>query len=292
MLAASSRVGLIMEPFVPIHHRPGVCAARFTYWFPYLRPTQGLDRVPAVERMLRFEYRVLPGLRACRSIRDVARLGRDVVRWRAYRARGARPLVKDPSALLLSPWLAACCGVTPVVLIRHPAAFISSISTLGWRYSFGDLLDQASLIEDHLSMFKVQMANQVRRGADLIDEGILLWNVLHQVIADFQAAQPDWIFVRHEDLSRDPAAEFGRLCGRLGIPFDVRMRRHIETYCGPGNPRDATSRAIPVQRARSLRRNSVANVTNWKRRLAAADIARIRVGTSGIAERFYGDADW
>ncbi len=292
MLAASRAVGLIMEPFVPIHHRPGICGARLRHWFPYFRPDDGDAFVAAVERMLRFDYRIAAGLRESRTARDFARLGRDVVQWRQFRARGARPLLKDPSALLLSPWLAARFGVQPVVLIRHPAAFVSSLQALGWRFSFDDLLTQRALLEDHLGAYETAMAGQVREQADIIDEGILVWNVLHQVIANFRVQHPDWIFVRHEDLSRAPAAGFRQLCERLSLPFDWRIQRRLDHYCGPANPDDATSPAIPVQRARSLRRNSAANITNWKRRLSAAEVRRIRDGTEPLARLFYDDSDW
>jgi hypothetical protein len=292
MLSASPTVGLIMEPFSPIHHRPGICGVRFDRWFPYLRPHEGQALVPEVARMLRFEYRLSTGVVSSRSPRDIGRLGRDALYFRRYRARAARPLLKDPNALFLTPWLASNFNLTPVVLIRHPAAFISSLRALGWGFSFDNLLRQPDLMEDHLGAFERELSGRAGASSDPIGDGILLWRVLHAVIADWREAHPDWVFARHEDLSRDPEAQIAALCGRLRLPFDARIRQRIDEFCGAGNPADVTGPSMVPQRASAIRRHSAANISNWKRRLPASDIARIRDGVADLSARFYDDEDW
>jgi hypothetical protein len=39
-------------------------------------------------------------------------------------------------------------------------------------------------------------------------------------------------------------------------------------------------------------RHSRANVENWRRRLSAAEIERVRVGASDVSILFYGEHEW
>lgn len=242
--------------------------------------------------MLEFRYRFGRGLAASRTPRDVVKVGRDAVQWGVFRARAARPLLKDPNALFLAPWLSQNFGVRAVVLIRHPAAFASSLLKLGWTFDFTNLLQQPELLEDHLHEFESQMALLTRIDTGVLEQAILLWRVLHRVISNYRKDHPDWIFVRHEDLSRDATEQFEMLCVRLSIPFDDRVRKRVRDYSSADNPSDATAQTIPVNRGRSLRRNSELNASNWKRRLTAEQVGNIRRGVEDVASEFYGDQDW
>ncbi len=112
-------VGLIYEPFNP-GHRPGICRAVVPRWFTYVdaAPPPGLAR--DLRRTLGFRYSHAAELRRMRSLRDAGRMGRDAARFAAHRIRGARPLMKDPIAVLAAPWLAREFGMQVVVMIRHP----------------------------------------------------------------------------------------------------------------------------------------------------------------------------
>ena len=61
-------------------------------------------------------------------------------------------LLKDPIALFSTPWLVDRFNVHAVVMIRHPAAYVSSVSRLGWRFDFGYLLGQDLLMRDLLDL--------------------------------------------------------------------------------------------------------------------------------------------
>ncbi len=173
-----------------------------------------------------------------------------------------------------------------VVLIRHPAAFASSLKRLGWNFLFAHLLEQRQLMDDYLAPFHDDIARFAGWLPDLIDQVILLWRVMHHVIRRYQQTHPDWVFLRHEDLSREPLPGFRGLCDRLGLEMTRGVRGAIETYTSSENPREAGEKVV-----HQLRRDSRANIWNWRTRLRPEEILRIRKGTEDVAPYFYTDAD-
>ncbi|MCI0682826.1 MAG: sulfotransferase [Gemmataceae bacterium] len=215
----------------------------------------------------------------------LGRLHRHVL-YARRRAQGARPLVKDPIALLSAEWLAEQYQAQPIVLIRHPAAFTSSVKRLGWLTPAADLLRQPAVMSDWLRPLAGDLERIAARPDDIIDHAIVGWNALHHVIRDFQERHPEWLFCRHEDVSRHPLREFARLFEWLGLDFTDDVVQAIERHSGADNPCEADGQVHQLQR------NSAANIWNWQARLTADEIARVRAGTRALAEHFYGDADW
>jgi hypothetical protein len=208
-----------------------------------------------------------------------------LARWR--RLRGARPLLKDPIAFFSAEWLAATFGMQVIVLVRHPAAFVSSIKRLGWNVNFANFLSQPRLLNGYLGPF----ADEVRRlnatTEDVIPRGTLMWRIIHQVALDYRARHPDWIFVRHEDLSLRPLDEFRALFGRLGLEFTPHVRRTIEAHSSAANASEA-----PAGTVHQLHRDSRANVWNWSHRLRPEEVAHIREGTEAVARALYPEPEW
>lgn len=284
MLAAGGSVGYIREPF-SVLHRPGVLNVPIHWWFPYVCAENEGPYVNPVEDMLAFRYHTLSGVRAVRSGTDAAKLVHDLVRWKRYRVRGARPLIKDPLALFSSGWLAERFHTKVVVLIRHPAGFASSLQRYGWTHPFDHFLRQPLLIRDRLEPFRAQIEEFARTEHDPVDQAILLWNLIHHTIRAYQECHPDWFFCRYEDIAEQPMAAFERLYGELGLPFSRAARQSIAEHSDASNPKEARD-------ARVLKRDSHAAVRTWRTRLSEEQITRVRRGTEQIGGAFYADAEW
>ncbi len=224
----------------------------------------------------RADVRERPGLR---------RLAGATHRWLRTLNRG-RPLVKDPIALMSAEWLQKALGMRVVITIRHPAAYVSSILRLGWPMRPHVFLAQPMLMEGILAPLAEDVARQHRRDDDPLGDAIVAWNVFHRVIAVYRQRHPHWLFYRHEDLSRDYLRLFRQMFTRLALDFGPRQAALLERLCGPGNPAEADGE---IHR---LRRDSRANIWNWKKRLDSGQIRRIREETAEIAALFYGDEDW
>jgi hypothetical protein len=284
MLSSAPNVTYIHEPF-SIRHRPGICDVRFRHWFPYVcRENEG-GYVGAIGDMLEFRYKAAAEARATRRARDVGRFVRDWARFSRARRRGARPLVKDPIAVFSAEWLSARFDVAPVVLTRHPAAFASSLKQLRWTHPFGDFLAQPLLMRHVLAPFDEDIRAFAAQEHSILEQAILLWKLIHHAIARYRRTHPDWVFIRHEDVARDPMVEFEKLFGRLDLDFDAASERQIREHSAPSNPAE-------VSDGRVLKRDSRSSIWTWKKRLTDEEIECVRNGVGAIAAEFYTDADW
>jgi hypothetical protein len=285
-LEAGGGLGYIDEPF-SILHRPGVLSAQFDAWFPYITGDPDGRLTASVAQMLEFRYHPSTELRAVRSPKDVGRMVRDARRFGECRRRRARPLVKDPVALLAAPWLAASFDMDVVVMIRHPAAFASSLKRMGWTHPFDHFLAQPALMNGPLAAYREQVSQYAADPPDVIDQAGLLWTMLHDVIDGYRTAHPDWQFVRHEDLSTDPQDGFRRMCGELGLRYDGPLERRLLLDTDAANPVEAVNGTAHV-----LQRDSRANIATWRTRLTADEIERVRTATAAVSPRFYGEDEW
>lgn len=288
VLAASpDPVGYIWEPFSRLH-RQGTLAIPWRHWFPYVCEENAAPYVRAIERSLAFRYQVGAELATIRKLKDAGRMGRDWSRWRRYRRQRAAPLYKDPIAVYSAEWLAARFDMDVVCIVRHPCAFAASIKRLNWAYTrrFGDLLDQPLLMRDYLGAYADELRDYSTREHDIVDQGALLWRVQTEAVVRHRERHgDDWTFVRLEDLSREPLERFRALYDRVGLRWDAGVEAMVRSTSDPSNPAEAS-------RPDSVKRDSAAHVTNWKRRLKDAEIARVRAVCEPLWTQFYDDSDW
>jgi hypothetical protein len=286
MIAASPSppVAYLWEPF-SILHRPGICDARFETWFPYVCPANGSTYLDPIADMLAFRYKTMAELRSVRSLKDAVRLLRDRRDFRRYRRRGARPLLKDPIAVFSAEWLCDSFGMDALVLIRHPAAFANSITSRRLRHPFGDFLAQPLLMRDLLGSFEDQIRRFAAEEQPLLDQAILLWRIIHHVILTYRDRRPEWMFLRLEDIARDPLARFQEIYARLGQVFDEEVAAVIDEHSGASNPAESMDPA-------DHHRNSGKSVTTWKAHLSGDEVRRIREEVEPISKEFYTDVDW
>jgi hypothetical protein len=192
--------------------------------------------------------------------------------------------MKDPIALLSAEWLAKTFDMDVVVLIRHPAAFVGSLLKAQWPHPFDHFLQQPRLMERLLSDYHDQIKRFSESDPAIIDQAILLWNILHKVITIYQHRNPKWIFVTHEEISRDPIFLFSKIFHRLNLPYTTSVQKQI-VKSSFIDPKTLTKEA-------ALRRNSETNILAWKKRLSDEEIAKVRAATHPLWHLFYGEEDW
>jgi hypothetical protein len=284
MLALSRTIGLIHEPFSPVTPA-GVSGGPFERFFQYVCAENEQEYLRHMERTLRFSYDLRRQLPTIRTPKAAARTGVDVARFAAHRVRHARPLLKDPIAVFSSEWLASRFGAQVVVLVRHPAAFASSLLRLGWTHDFGSFLEQPLLLRDHLGRFEDEIRAFAAEEADVLDQAILLWRLVYSTVDTFRRRHPDWSFVRHEDLSREPLQGFESLFAALGVGLDDRIRQAIAEHSSEENPAE-------LRRSHDVRLDSRASIGSWRGRLSPEQVERVRAGVADVSPAFYEDGDW
>ena len=284
MLAADPSVAYISEP-LNVLHRPGVFHAKVKYWYQYICEENEKEYLPAFEELLEFDYHLWDEIRSIRSRRDFLRMGRDFLIFYNGLMRGQRPLYKDPFAVFSTPWFAKRLNCKVVITVRHPAAFASSLKRLNWPFDFQDLLAQPLLMRDHLEIYREDI--QSVKPDDVIGQAALLWKLIYSVVHVTRKSNPDFLIVRHEDLSLDPIPGYRALYGALGLEFTPRVERTILHASSSENPRELSRKKIY-----GIKLDSRANVDNWKKRLTAEEIEHVRRVTEEVSRLYYSDAEW
>lgn len=285
MLAATPSVGYIHEPF-NLTHRPGICSATFPYWFMYINEENASPYLLPLKKTLEFRFDVGAELPAMQSFRHAGRMLKNYKNFSLYRFRHAIPLMKDPIALFSSEWLAQTFDMHVIVLIRHPAAFISSIRRLNWTHNFSHFLSQPLLMRDYLYPFEAEIRAFAETEHDIMEQATLLWKIIHHTILLYQEKHTDWVFMRHEDISADPLSHFEYLYKKMNLTLTDKEKQVIEEYSSEENPTDVTKGHTLVKR------NSKSNIKSWQKKFSKEELTTLRTQVEDISHKFYSDADW
>jgi hypothetical protein len=281
MLSLADDVTYLGEPLNPYIPGPLLSLER-KYQYMYICEANERRYLHAFEALRSFEYPFLRELRAARSAASILRVGKRGALFAAARLRGARALIKDPFAFFSAPWLARRLGCRVVVCVRHPGAIAGSMQRLNWGFNFGHLLGQPLLMADVLAPFEGEIRAAARRSDDVVGQASLLWKLVYATADGYRSEFPDFVIVRHEDLSRDPVRGFASLSSELGIHFDQTTAETIREFSDEHNPREQQT-----SEAKALRLNSRATTETWKTRLNENDRKRIQATTAGVIELFY-----
>ena len=283
MLALAPGVAYIHEPFSP-RTAAGLSPAGFDRYFTVVTSENEARYRPGLEQTIRFRYGLGAQIRSLRGGRDLARIPRDLARVERARLSGARPLVKDPIALLSAEWLAETFEMDVVVLIRHPAAFAASLKRLGWKHSFANFI-QEGRVPEVVRPYEAEIRQQAERPGEILAQAVLLWRLLYNAVDGYRERHPDWAFVRHEDASAEPVATFERLYAQLGLDLTPAAKEAIARASAPDNPAElATPYAVEL--------DSAASIGRWREDLPPEEIETLRERTRDVWPRFYSDEDW
>ncbi|HXF86583.1 MAG TPA: sulfotransferase [Anaerolineales bacterium] len=284
MLAADVQTAYISEP-LNVWHRPGVYGAKVSHWYQYICEENEGEYLPAFLQLLDYDYHLLAEIRSLRSLKDVLRMMRDFAIFYRGLMQGRRVLLKDPFAVFSTPWFAQRLNCKVVITVRHPAAFASSLQRLHWHFDFKNLLDQPLLMRDHLEPYREQM--QSMAADDIIGQASLLWKMIYASVHATRYLHPDFIVVRHEDLSRDPLNGYRDLYASLGLDYTPRVQQIILNSSSSDNPKELSRR-----KTHSVKLDSLASIKNWRKRLSDDEISRIREMTEEVSRLYYSDDEW
>ncbi|WP_339383495.1 sulfotransferase [Oculatella sp. LEGE 06141] len=285
MLTASPELVYVDEPFNLYHHllfQPTI----FDHWFTYVLPENEQRYFKYLQTAIEAKFNLVLDANTIKTGRDRQRLLQTYLQSLKKRWTGARPLVKDPIALFSAEWLANTFNMDVVLTIRHPAAFAYSLKRANWTHDFSHFLAQPLLMRDYLHPFAAQISEYAASEKDIIDQAALLWKLIHYRVSMYQVHHSNWIFVRHEDLSRDPIAQFAKLFQQLNIAFSLDIQATIADYSRP----DEAIAANP--QLGFSKRDSRAIITSWKSGLSPSEIERIRHQVGDVASSFYSEQDW
>lgn len=288
MIAQSRDIYYIHEPF-NVEHPPsvGISAARFDHWYTQIdKGNESKYRSP-LESTLSFSYNWKGAAKRIRSRHHVRKVLSEYRSFLNAKRLCKRALIKDPLALFSAEWLFETFDTQNIILVRHPAAFASSLKRLNWRFNFSHLIAQETLFYQQDFPYRDEIVQYTEQPRDLIDQAALLWCILHSRILHYKEKFPNWLILRHEDISTNPLEEYGRIYQYLCLTFSESVQSVIADYSSSQNPIEG-----PKGTVHTLKRDSKANVKSWQTRLSEREIERIYNKVENLSSHFYTDLDW
>lgn len=276
MLASADELQYVQEPFNIVAWQRWL-TPRPDRQFLYLTEANGRPYEAGVERVLQLRYPLVAHLQTRPTPQMAKRAARIALDARKARRRGARPLIKDPIALFSVEWLEDRFDLQPVVLVREPVAFVGSLKERDWTFDFAHWAEQPLLLDEIATERRDEITAAVATPLDIVDQGILQWNVFYDFVADYRQRRPDAVVLSYERLARNPATEMPALFERLGLGFGPAQQTAI-TRLTTAAGSEATS-AIDVHR------RSDEALETWRTRLEPDEVARVTAGTAAVAER-------
>lgn len=246
ILGACTDVRYVYEPF---NHR----------WMPALRGQlphftylDDLGAAPSVVEQT--------GKNAFLGLQSRKQLARAAYRryWRAATRNACRVIIKDPTASLLSAWIATQFNAKVLFIMRHPCGFASSLNALDWKLGVNSLLHQDALMRDYLESFR-EVLNHARNDKWLTRGAI--WGAIHTVFARQLEYYPDWRLLRYEDICADGIGQFETLTEEFGLELHHRTQQKIAALSAT----DSTDSG-------STRRNSRLMPDIWHQRMSPGEI--------------------
>ncbi|EKU97435.1 sulfotransferase domain protein [Leptolyngbya sp. PCC 7375] len=143
-----------------------------------------------------------------------------------------RIMVKDVHSCMALDWINKNIAPQIVIITRHPCGLASS-----WLRTFESdprtgrgkaltrLLSQPKLIEDYLSPFE----ETLRNSNDFFHNVALYWGATHYVLHKQRQTHPNWIFISHEDLCREPIKEYKTLFRKLNLEWTAKTDQILQT---------------------------------------------------------------
>jgi hypothetical protein len=260
----------------PVHH-----------WYTYICAENEDVYYPALIETLKFRYHLGKEIKSLHSLKDALRMGRDFSSFAKGRFSHQRPLIKDPFAVFSANWFVHRLDCQVICVVRHPAAFVSSLVRLDWPFELRDLFEQPLLMRDWLDPFRYEIEKLLVEPPDMVAQASLLWKMIYQAVYQLREKIPDFRVVQHEDLSADPIEGYRRLYSTLGLNFTPEVADVVVALSHSGNPEQLSKNSV-----HSVRLDSRANIKQWKRRLDPEEIAHIRQISEPVASIFYAEQDW
>jgi hypothetical protein len=284
MLGLSKETGYIHEPF-NIDLNSGYSKLKLDHWFAYIPPNEEDGLKDEMEYILQFNYRFWNHFLRIRTFKDFLGLGDQYSSFMINRFLGKRPLMKDPIALMSVEWLYKNFDMDVVILIRHPASFVSSLTKLSWQFQFNHFLEQDVLMNTYLYPFRDEIEHFSANEKSTFEQAILLWRIIYHVVNKYRENYPHWIFLRHEDLATNPNEEFKKLYQKVGLNYTTDVEYKIKKSNQSKNPDD-------VSNPHNVKRSSKSQINVFKKRLTDDEIAYIKEKTGDVWPFFYTNEDW
>jgi len=284
ILATAPKVKYIHEPFNPDRFPDYRNKPFFSDWFQYICEDNSGNYESIFEDIIHSKSPIQIGLANVREFGAGCVLNAEISSF-MHRLNKSRVIIKDPIAFFSADWFCHRFDMHVIVMVRHPAAFCSSLKLKQWSFDFNNFLKQPLLIDKYMSPFKKDIETYAKDEMPIIDQAILLWNIIYYTASIYREKNRTWLFIKHEDVSRNPTDRFRSIFQSLDLEFTKITEKAIIQSSGEHNPSEQLT-------SNEFIRDSVKNIMNWKVRLTQEEVQKIKIETSPIWKLFYSEAEW
>lgn len=141
--------------------------------------------------------------------------------------RRHRHLIKDPTAPFILDWITSKYDLDVVIVVRHPAGFVSSIIKLGWNVDFNIFLRQERLLADLIGPYKQLLVKYNYRKMD-VAKGAVFWCIINFVLWEY-IKKYQYVWIRYEDICNDPIKEFKRLFNKINLTWNEQVEKTLQS---------------------------------------------------------------
>jgi hypothetical protein len=188
-------------------------------------------------------------------------------------AQNKKPsLVKDPMALFTLEKLQDVFQPKTIIIVRQPAAFVYSMKRLNWGFSFKVLDNKSEQVKKISSQYQdeIDELNNIHYQEKILERSTIFWCIVYEYLHQLLQKYPEWILVRHEDLSINPFQEFKKLFQKVELKYTKKAEKKILATTSANNAQEAGKGVI-----HNLNRNSKQNIYTWKEHLTQKQITYI-----------------
>lgn len=186
------------------------------------------------------------------------------------RLMGKQPLYKDPLSPFAAEWIHTAYNAKVVFILRNPLALVASCKQVDWGVPFDRLAHQDELLNAYVPNYKKQAKEYAKGKHTKLEETTLLYNMVYEKAHELSQKYPDWIFIKHEDISTNPQEEFRTLFDKLGLDYSQKVEAKVNELTNAKNKADSGK-----ERIHSLHRKSKDVAELWKKRLTKEEIAYV-----------------
>lgn len=197
-----------------------------------------------------------------------------ILRWLPKRLRGIGTMApwlyrRQPDVLLkvihsslTLEWLSARWPDANIMyVVRHPCGQFASWRKMGWEPRPHRLLDDETLLRDHLGPF----AELVARASDFWERAGALWGAVNYVVHRQAKGNDNLSVIPFEWLCQAPHDNYRMVFDHFGLDWNGKVDAHL-----------SDQRPDRRGRAYSVRRNAAQEIDKWRTVVDESQVARCR----------------
>ena len=241
-----------------------------------------------------YKYRVFKQLKEIKKPREYLGVLKDILTSCKLRLNWKRLLIDDPFALLSAEWFYFEFGARVIIMIRHPASFVSSLKLLNYEFPFSDLLNQEDLINKKLLKYLPEINEYANNRKSIVEQGALLWRLLYEVVLQYKwEFGSQWLFVRFEDIVRFPEVYLPEIYNYIDLPKKGINFQELKKKYSLSFSRSDREVKLLINQNRIKNNYSVeGHLEIYKSILNKSEIELVKNTTKEIWKQYYSEADW